>query len=56
MSAVTLAVMVNTTDGMIPTGNRDLDASDSKVSVLSKEAAHAAGAADVQIEIFEARP
>ncbi len=33
----------------------DLDASDGKVSALSKEAAHAAGAADVQIEIFEAR-
>jgi len=33
----------------------DLNASNGKVSPLSKKAAHAAGAGDVQIEIFEAR-
>src|SRR5712664_4335331 len=32
----------------------DLEASNSEVSVLRKEAAHAAGADDVQVEIFEA--
>jgi hypothetical protein len=32
----------------------DLKANDSGVSVLRKEAAHAAGADDVQVEIFEA--